>query len=53
VALTAATTEADVKRCFDVGMDEVCSKPISRQRLIAKLLQWRNAHMARGLIEVS
>jgi len=42
LALTAATTDADVQRCFAVGMDEVCSKPISRQDLEAKLRQWQS-----------
>lgn len=42
LALTAATTESDIQRCFDAGMDEVCSKPISRQDLEAKLRQWQS-----------
>ena len=42
LALTAATTDSDVQRCIAVGMDEVCSKPISRQDLEAKLLQWQS-----------
>lgn len=48
LALTAATTESDIQRCFDAGMDEVCSKPISRQDLEAKLLQWHSRATTRA-----
>jgi CheY-like chemotaxis protein len=33
VAMTANAMEADVKRCYDVGMDEFISKPVKRELL--------------------
>ena len=53
LALTAATTDSDVQRCFAVGMDEVCSKPISRQDLEAKLLQWQSRAPTRDEAEAT
>ncbi|PIT74318.1 hypothetical protein B9Z41_13725 [Limnohabitans sp. JirII-31] len=53
LALTAATTDADVQRCLDAGMDEVCSKPISRQDLEAKLLQWQSRAPTRDEAEAT
>lgn len=40
VALTAHVFAHDRKKCFDVGMDEVMSKPIMREDLIAVLKRW-------------
>ncbi len=33
VALTASTTKEDIKRCYDVGMNEFLSKPVSKKSL--------------------
>ncbi|MEO8206725.1 MAG: response regulator [Chthoniobacterales bacterium] len=38
-ALTANTIAEDRKRCFDMGMDDFISKPISRSRLAETLMQ--------------
>ncbi len=40
VAMTANTFEEDRQRCFDVGMDEYVSKPISREDLAQVLERW-------------
>ena len=35
IALTANATKEDVQKCFDVGMDSYCSKPINPQTLFS------------------
>jgi CheY-like chemotaxis protein len=40
IALTANATKEDVQKCFDVGMDAYCSKPINPQILIRLVEEW-------------
>lgn len=40
VALTAYTAEADRQRCFDAGMNDFLSKPVSEAALEAMLDRW-------------
>jgi len=40
VGLTAATMPSDIALCMQAGMDEVCSKPIMRHQLKARLYHW-------------
>ena len=35
IALTADTTQEDIKQCLDAGTDEFMSKPVAKQELIA------------------
>jgi PAS domain S-box-containing protein len=37
IALTANATKNDIQKCFDVGMDAFCSKPIVPQMLIHQI----------------
>ena len=37
IALTANTTKEDVQKCFDVGMDAYCSKPIDASFLFKEI----------------
>lgn len=40
VALTASAQESDRKRCFEAGMDDFLSKPLTVVELRAAVLQW-------------
>ncbi|GAA4880088.1 response regulator [Ferrimonas pelagia] len=40
LALTATTTEEDLRHCRDVGMDDVLVKPFQKRALLAKIDQW-------------
>ena len=40
IAITANAIEADVKKCFDVGVDDVISKPVELEDLHAALGKW-------------
>ena len=40
IALTANATKEDVQKCFDVGMDAYCSKPIDAQAVIRQIEEW-------------
>jgi len=40
IALTANATKDDVQKCFDVGMDSYCSKPIDAQVVIQQIEEW-------------
>ncbi|WP_298439116.1 response regulator [uncultured Ferrimonas sp.] len=42
IALTATTTEEDLARCFEVGMNDVLYKPIQKNVMVAKIQQWIN-----------
>ncbi|MEM9177596.1 MAG: response regulator [Myxococcota bacterium] len=40
IALTAATTVEDRRRCLDAGMDDHIAKPITRDALAEMLDRW-------------
>ena len=40
IALTANAVKEDVQKCFDVGMDAYCSKPISPVTMINLIEEW-------------
>jgi signal transduction histidine kinase/CheY-like chemotaxis protein len=40
IAITASTLEAEVKRCFDSGMDDFLAKPLEMPKLQAALKKW-------------
>ncbi|HEX7168198.1 MAG TPA: response regulator, partial [Acidimicrobiales bacterium] len=40
VGLTAAATAEDVRRCLDVGMDDVVTKPVGEGDLVAAVARW-------------
>ena len=40
VAITANATEDDRRRCFDAGMDDFVSKPVTLERLYAAVERW-------------
>ena len=42
IALTANATKDDVQKCFDVGMDAYCSKPIDAKVVIQQIEEWYN-----------
>lgn len=42
IALTASVLDEDIKRCYEVGMDDYLAKPIQRENLISTL----NKHIA-------
>ncbi|MGR5259295.1 response regulator [Vibrio astriarenae] len=37
VALTASVVDDDIKRCFDMGMDEYLAKPVKKDNLLDKI----------------
>jgi len=43
IAVTANAMEADVKKCFEAGVDHVISKPVALEDLHDALLQWAPA----------
>ncbi|MGL6195960.1 MAG: response regulator, partial [Thermoguttaceae bacterium] len=44
IALTANATKDDSEKCFKVGMDAYCSKPIDAQKVINEIRKWLQAH---------
>jgi CheY-like chemotaxis protein/HPt (histidine-containing phosphotransfer) domain-containing protein len=40
IAITASTLEAEVKRCYDSGMDDFLAKPLEMPKLQAALRKW-------------
>ena len=40
IALTANVLRTDVERCFEAGMDDYLSKPVTVRQLTGKLLHW-------------
>ncbi len=40
IAMTANVLDADKKRCFDVGMNDFLSKPISRLKVEGIIIKW-------------
>ena len=40
VAVTANATSADRNRCIEAGMNDYLSKPLNRNELMEKLVQW-------------
>ena len=40
IALTANAVKEDVQKCFDVGMDAYCSKPINTNKVISLIEEW-------------
>ncbi len=40
IALTATTTEEDLARCYQVGMNDVLYKPIQKALMLEKLKKW-------------
>jgi len=42
VACTAFVTHFDAKECFDCGMDDYVTKPLSKDKLGKILMKWTN-----------
>src|ERR1700749_2009138 len=40
IAVTAMTMQEDRDRCFQMGMDDYLSKPVTNKDLIQKITQW-------------
>ena len=40
IGVTAHAIKGDMERCFDAGMDDYLSKPVSPDKLEAKIRQW-------------
>jgi CheY-like chemotaxis protein len=40
IAVTANATSTDRTRCIEAGMNDYLSKPLNRQELLQKLVQW-------------
>lgn len=40
IGVTGATSKEDEEKCFESGMTDVISKPVKRENLIAKVMQW-------------
>lgn len=40
IALTANATREDAEKCFAVGMDAFCSKPIDAKKLLQEMRKW-------------
>ncbi len=40
IGVTGATSKEDEEKCFKSGMTDVISKPVKRENLIAKVMQW-------------
>jgi CheY-like chemotaxis protein len=38
IALTAAATDSEIKKCYESGMNDYVVKPFKKEELIAKLL---------------
>jgi PAS domain S-box-containing protein len=43
VAMTANAMEEDIRRCYDVGMNDCLSKPIDRTQLLSTVDRWGRA----------
>jgi len=43
IALTASVLDADIQRCFDVGMNDYVPKPFKKDLLIEKIEQLASA----------
>lgn len=42
VACTAFVTHFNSKECFDCGMDDYVTKPVSKEKLSKILIKWTN-----------
>jgi len=42
IGVTAHAIKGDMERCFDAGMDDYLSKPVSPEKLEDKVVQWVN-----------
>jgi hypothetical protein len=40
IGVTGATSKEDEEKCFESGMTDVISKPVKRENLMAKVMQW-------------
>ena len=40
IGLTAAATSEDIEQCFEAGMDDVVTKPVREEDLLAAILRW-------------
>ncbi|MGL6227218.1 MAG: response regulator [Thermoguttaceae bacterium] len=40
IALTANATQEDAEKCFAVGMDAFCSKPVDAKKLLKEMRKW-------------
>ncbi|MEM9277804.1 MAG: response regulator [Pseudomonadota bacterium] len=43
IGVTAHAINGDMEKCFEAGMDDYLSKPVSPERLEEKILKWMNA----------
>jgi PAS domain S-box-containing protein len=50
IGVTGATSKEDETKCFKAGMTDVISKPVMREALFAKILQWTQ-HKDKGRAE--
>ncbi len=44
IGVTAHAIKGDMEKCFEVGMDDYLSKPVSPDALVEKLKKWANVH---------
>ena len=40
IGCSAFTSEEDIKKCYEAGMDDFIPKPITTEQLELKLVQW-------------
>jgi CheY-like chemotaxis protein len=52
VGVTAHALTGDMERCLEAGMDDYLSKPISPEKLAAKIREWLPAEIAERMNQI-